>query len=444
MAPRSSYAAAALAGVALVVVSCSEQPNPEGPATVEPLAPAAASAAAVPSDEVRRAALARLTREVAVALSNSNVRRAVYRALRASPYREHKLHFRTFLRGSGTQLAAAMAAQASGLTQSGVLASVDSAIDLEFYMPVKSHFANWTGDANLLVATALYDHEIPIAYDLRGDAVPLTSAEVAPATPTLALVPVETDYSVAPETTPGAQIIGPCPTGVPSGGVTATCGGGGGGGGGTPTPTAPGLYMTFSYIPGDYEGFLMGDPEFEIHVMNRKTALDGAVSDVQCAGEHAASSSNQPGIKSAAYAYDQNGSTWAGWVLLFSAAQLNAAQAIDTAQALWVWEDDNDDCKIVKKDRDVLDYIKSLAPLVIGGKNAVRALIKNVTFGTVIAAGTVLLKAIDTIFSTWQNDDIVGLLVPADAVGQTYADATHAIVDKQAVVRGRARLTLIQ
>jgi len=35
-------------------------------------------------------------------------------------------------------------------------------------MPVKEHWDQWSGSADLIVATALCDHEIPVAYDTRG------------------------------------------------------------------------------------------------------------------------------------------------------------------------------------------------------------------------------------------------------------------------------------
>lgn len=63
-------------------------------------------------------------------------------------------------------------------------------------MPVLEHKQRWDGDSNVIVATALRDHEIPVAYDLQGRPVTIESAEQPPTIPTLALVRAETDFSV--------------------------------------------------------------------------------------------------------------------------------------------------------------------------------------------------------------------------------------------------------
>ena len=111
----------------------------------------------------------------------------VYTELHASPYREHKLHFGTFLRGSAKPLLAAMAAARSAapdagvsggaaLTSDAVLATLDSIVDLEFYMPVKEHFVTWTGGRDLIVASALRDDgRVPFGFDLTGQPVALSA-----------------------------------------------------------------------------------------------------------------------------------------------------------------------------------------------------------------------------------------------------------------------------
>src|SRR6266699_158040 len=60
-----------------------------------------------------------------------------------------------------------------------------------------------------------------------------------------------------------------------------------GGGGGTigdvtpPPPPAPGLYMTKSHFVQDFEGWLKGSPEFEVHILGQKGASD-SLYDYQC------------------------------------------------------------------------------------------------------------------------------------------------------------------
>lgn len=269
--------AVALTGMWLTL-SC-VQDRATSPSSEPPRAPSVTTVAGIPATESQaRERLALITRLVALTLRESTVRAYVLAQLHASPFREHKLHFGPFRLRAGNPFLARIAAL-RGVSESAVGALLDSLVDLEFYMPVKDHWARWTGGPDLIVATALKDHEIPVAYDLDGNPVPLSSSVTPPATPTLAIVPVETDFSVQP---PSAQCYEDC--------------GGGGGGGGSPPPA--GVLMTFSYIPGDYEGFLMGDPEFEVHALARKNSTDTQVSDWQCAGKHASAATNQPGYKS--------------------------------------------------------------------------------------------------------------------------------------------------
>src|SRR5207247_4883524 len=161
----NSLVAVVLLRVDLAAFACTRSPVP-------PMDRTRALPPLVIIERQQRQLLDELTRAVALSLARPAVRQAVYDALHASPYREHKLHLPVYLRNSGRPLLAAMAAlRGAGATESAVLKTADSAIDLEFYMPVKSHFASWTGDDNLIVATAPRDHELTVAYDLRGEQV---------------------------------------------------------------------------------------------------------------------------------------------------------------------------------------------------------------------------------------------------------------------------------
>ncbi len=381
-------------------------------------------------EAVMRARLRQITGLLARALKDSARRMAVFNALHASPYPEHKLHFRTFLDGAGRgSLAEIAALLGGGATGRDVMAAVDSIKDLEFYMPVEEHFAQWTGDDHLLVASALHDHEVPNAYDLDGHAVRLGSADVAPATPTLAVVPVETDFSLRPS-------FQQC--------LPDVCGydGGGGGGGGRflPPPPAAGVRMTFADIPGSYEGFLMGNPEFEIHAIGRTSGNDLAMRDLQCAGEHAQTADAQPGVKSSDYVYDQNDERWTGNVLLFSKTQAQNAQVLDTSVVYWVWEDDNTACKVVKDSAEVQALIRGTKALLESGKNAIQMLLDPPSL-----VPKSFIRAMAGVFAAFQNDDVVGFLVAASEVDATWPDANYAIVVKNPAtgtleVRGRVKL----
>ncbi len=73
--------------------------------------------------------------------------------------------------------------------------------------------------------------------------------------------------------------------------------------------------MTSAHFVEDFEGWLKGSPEYEIHILGQSGASDSLTS-YQCAGEHAG------GL----YAFDQNNLDWTGNVLLFTQSQLTSLQ----------------------------------------------------------------------------------------------------------------------
>src|SRR5207244_3059502 len=104
--------------------------------------------------------------------------------------------FQRFLAADGA-LARGGVARQTGVSAAEVDREAGAAIPLEMYFPVPEHRRAWTGDANLLVATAIGDHDIPVAFDLRGHRILLDPAR-PPATPVIVLVPVETDFTPPP------------------------------------------------------------------------------------------------------------------------------------------------------------------------------------------------------------------------------------------------------
>src|SRR5439155_17539279 len=157
-------------------------------------------------------------------------------------------------------------AMENGTSKEALTRQAKAAIALEVYFPVPSHRAAWTGDEHVLVATAVTDDDPPIAFDPDGRRQVL-DLKTPPATPVLALVPVETDFSVRPAR--DIECIDNC--------------GGTIGGGTPPPPPAPGLYMTKSHYVQDFEGWLKGSPEFDVHLLGQKGASD-SLYDYQCAG----------------------------------------------------------------------------------------------------------------------------------------------------------------
>src|SRR5438552_11752442 len=88
-------------------------------------------------------------------------------------------------------------ASESGVSEESIAEQAKAAIELEVYIPVPAHRASWTGDENILVATALTDDDPPIAFDAHGRRQVL-DPKAPPTTPVLAVVPVETDFSQTP------------------------------------------------------------------------------------------------------------------------------------------------------------------------------------------------------------------------------------------------------
>src|SRR5437667_432389 len=122
-------------------------------------------------------------------------------------------------------------------------------------LPAVAALAALAGCSDRPPATALRDHDVPVAFDPQGHRI-LLDPDRPPATPVIALVPVETDFTPSP-----SMML-----------CQEDCGGGGGGGGGAsppapappppPPPPPSGLYMTQAHFGNDFEGWLKGAPAF--------------------------------------------------------------------------------------------------------------------------------------------------------------------------------------
>ena len=189
------------------------------------------SAPSTPQYSVERSAMDRLARKLARALTDPAFRSYLKSQLDHSPFPEHKLQLQKLLRQSDRQVLKEVA-RIGGSSEAELDKDLEEAIPLEIYFPVAQHRDQWDGGPNLLVASAREDRETPVAYDGGGQRQVL-SADQPPATPVLAVVPVETDF--AHPTGPGAE---------------ATCTDCGGGGGGTPGPPAGSLHGLLSFRAG--------------------------------------------------------------------------------------------------------------------------------------------------------------------------------------------------
>jgi hypothetical protein len=399
-----------------LVASCSDRagPGPTEPGAGAPAPAVPAGSAAGAGGPASRAAQERLARRLALALAEPGFRAYVKDALDRSPVREHKIHLQRFLGRAQGRARAALAA-AVGDRASAVDTDAASTIPLEVYLPVAAQRAAWAGGADILVATARDDDETPVAYDTRGHRRVL-DVRTPPATPVLAVVPVETDFS--------ADSIGLI---LPEDG-----GGGGGGGSGTPTPTLPaGLYLTSAHFADDFEGWLKGNPEYEIHILGQSGASDSLTS-YQCAGEHAGGW----------YAFDQNNLDWTGNVLLFTQTQLTSYKTAHPNQNVRILaiEDDDGACQI-RLDGDRFKTfqttLQNAYPNLTGGKDSTSGLAK--IFKRANALQRILRAAYSWITS---QDDLIGNAVEDSVVNEYHTGANWIVRGESNVTKGWLKLQM--
>ena len=380
----------ALAALALVAACVDRTPVTSPPSSEGP--PQATSLAAASQ---RPEGLARM---VAKGLKNPAFRAYLKAHLDASPYREHKLQFETFLAANSGRALREVAYENS-VTKENIAAEAKAAIALEVYLPVPAHRAAWQGDEHILVATALTDDDPPIAFDPEGRRQVL-DPKIPPSTPVLAIVPVETDFSVPTQLARPAREQ-----------CLIDCGEGGGSGGGgsppPPPPPPPGLYMTKSHFVQDFEGWLKGSPEFEVHILGQKGTTD-SLYDYQCAGEHAGGP----------YYFDQNDLDWSGSVLLFSEQQLEQYNAAHPGQNVRVFavEDDDTACQIktdAKRTERLFQVVDSIYNQLTAGNDSAAARAFRYARG-----GSSFWDALTSWIKT--NDDVVGNAVEDRIVGSFY------------------------
>jgi hypothetical protein len=349
---------------------------------------------------------------VAMSLRNPAFRAYLKAQLDASPYRERKLQFETFLAANGARALRQIAGENGGDAEL-VTRQVNKAIALEVYFPVAEHARAWNGDEQVLVATALRDADVPVAYDVKGREL-LLDPKTPPATPVLALVPVETDFSIRPARQTCID-CGPLPPPPPP----------------PPAVPAPGLYMTKSHFVQDFEGWLKGSPEFEVHILGQKGQTD-SLTDYQCAGEHAGGP----------YTFDQNNLDWSGNVLLFSKSQIDQYNAAHPGQnvRVFVVEDDDTACQI-KTDTDRFQNVVNEVDNAYGGFTS------GNDSSTVIKKYYGYAKSVVNIFqavANWikTNDELVGNAVEDRIVGQFYSGFNWFVKGDDNITNGWINLVM--
>jgi hypothetical protein len=393
--------------LALALLSACETREPTRPGEEPGVdAPTASNSPAPATAE--RAAMDRLARRVAKALKDAEFRAALKLELDRSPFGEQKIHFQRFLSQSGGQ-AVRQLARLSGDAEE-VIEEDARAASLEVYFPVPAHRAAWKGGTDVLVASAQNDRDAPIAYDVTGRRHVL-SPDAPPTTPVLAVVPVETNFD------------------RPAGNEPFICCAGGP----VPPPVLPaGLYMTYARFVQDFEGWLKGGPEFEIHILGQAGSSD-SLTDYQCAGEPA----------SGFYRFDQNSLSWSGSVLLFTQTQLSNYKAAHPNQNFRIiaLEDDDTGCEIkfdANRFKNLQATINAQYPNLTGSKDT-----SSSALGKYIKRANALQKILRSVYSfITTQDDMIGNAIEDVVVGQFVAGANWIVKGEGNVTNGWLKLEM--
>jgi hypothetical protein len=394
-----------LATLALLATaaSCGDHGAPTQPPDGLAAGPVPSTAPGKTAEE--RATRERLAHRFARAMSDPGFRAYVKSELDRSTVREHKVQFQRFL-GGGNRRVLREVARLNGEAETGIETDARQAIPLELYLPVPAHRARWTGGENILVATEREDGEAPVAFDVRGRRQ-ILRPDAPPDTPVLALVPVETDFD------------------HPSAAPFICCSSGG------PTPPA-GLYMTASHFVQDFEGWLKGSPEYEIHILGQSGATDSLTS-YQCAGEHAGGY----------YYFDQNNLDWTGSVLLFSQTQLDAYRSQHPGQNFRIvaFEDDDGACSI-RLDGDRFKTFQTTLqnsyPNLTGSKDTTSGALTKI-----VKRANALQKILRAAYSfITSQDDLIGNAIEDVVVGEYHAGFNWIVRGENNVTNGWLKLQM--
>jgi hypothetical protein len=250
--------------------------------------------------------------------------------------------------------------------------------------------------------------------------------DVAPAQPTLSILPVETRFD-QPLPFLGSKnvrdkdgsAIGTLERIKVNSSNMMFCGDCASAASGSPAaPIAPGLYLEFSRILDMKEPWFRGDPEIEVHIQGpTSVAAPTYGEDISCAGEHALDPRK---------VFDQNGGFWEGRVMLFSGDETIAfTNNFQQGFHVLFWEDDNVPCTL-KLDTNVLaELLKSTATAF---STVAIKVIPGASFPVIagVFLGTFFSNAAPWLLT---NDDFLGAAVDQASAGYYYPGNTHVIMD---------------
>ena len=393
----------------LLLAACAS-PDDSGP-----VAPTPRPGISLSQNDPDRSRHDRLARRVARALRDPGFRATVFQEIATSGFAEKKVHLQRFL-GNDGGAARGRLAELSGDDDDAIQADLDLGPAIEMYFPVPGHRQAWSGDTNLLVATAERDGESPVAYDLMGRRSQL-SATTPPATPVLVVARAETRFDRGPST------VGEClfDCGVPPGS----------GGTGPTGAQTPGVYMTAAKFTDTFESWFKGSPEFEVHVLGQAGATNG-LTTYQCAGENAGGP----------YQFDQNSTSWTGNVMVFSPAQFDQYKVQHPGQnlRLFVVEDDDTSCEIKidsTRTTNLFDAVKLVYNDLTGAQDSTTGL------GTrIIRKAPIYLRVIRAVTSWFKtNDDPVGNAVEDQVAANAFLPGANWLIKgERSITNGAVRL----
>jgi hypothetical protein len=357
-----------------------------------------------------------------VVLNDDDARQNLYEEIRSSRHTiEHKVDLWDYLSASGRETSGRMSRTADVQRiqeqhQSGQIRG------MEIYMPVDAHRAQWNGGRDLIVAYQIGQDDEPIGYSLDGKVVKL-SLDTPPSTPTIVIVPAETDFSevlsdeyvnVSASGTIGTYEVRDILNGEVEIAQYVVTGG------------ASGIAMTYSEINDLREPWTRGDPEIEVHVI--APTPTSAWNQFSWAGWN-----GQPHPYKK---FDQNKKTWTGQVLLITDTELNylSIHNPELNLSFMFWENDNTDGVIESPMMDSdLKYDLAKGMLAYGSgyvlKNVTGCSLSCFLADAAIEWGTTLIKK-----SYGGNDDYIGTLHAWTNSGTTQ------VILKDGKVSGWARI----
>lgn len=321
-------------------------------------------------DNYRAAAAERLAKIIARALRDASARVSLYDAMSASSVKEGKLHLGKHLQSEENRgLLAAMQKEGAG-SENEISRLLTETGALELYLPVAAHREQWRGDENVIVAVQLDEQALPYGFDLHGQPVKL-SLNAPPAVPTISIVPAE---SFTGDGTPREDHVSKLSSPATS-----------------MLNSTPGLWVTEVHVPGDYEAWLRGNPEFEMHLQNANTRQN-----MNCAGAESV----------APYYWDMNENVHYQDFLL--AAEFDLPRNTPVIVALW--EDDDTVC-VTKADKD---YVKMATDALLNASGVNKAIMVLDDTGARVNLYNLLI-IIKSFFGS--EDEFVGVIAGTQPFG---------------------------